>query len=824
MTASSNPSTFKPFSLPSSWIWSSEAIHTRRNGSLHDSAFEVRFFRKSFTLNEIPRRFVVAISADGRYDFFFNGRRVGRGPSKGDVRHQFFTTYDLTEWMHLGENVLAVRVVDYSPVKCYPPQLGAPASVMSFHGGLAFDGWLEGDTPQHIVGDESWRVWIDQSLEFVPDEEACKVVFGGFVGYFEKWHVENAELGWQEIGYNDQNWANATLLDTATRIEDHQDTNSQYGLLASLIKSCREGEPQHFADVFLPGGGEAPQSLQDWAQGKGELVCRAGESFTCILDAAKLQTGFPRLQVQGGAGASIRITYAEALRLPSHIDTPFSLRAEGDLSSVALGDFSENIIWSFDRRGTLVGFRDVILPDGRYFEFEPTHWRTFRYIKMEVTVAEKEIRVSPLTYRFYAYPLDFKTEIQTTRQADQKLWDISARTLQLCCHETFEDCPYYEQLQYSGDSLISSRLMLYLTGDGSLTRQALHHFDWSRTTEGITGCRYPSTMHTVIPSWSLHWISMVHDYVLFTGDRSLGKTFLPSIDLVLTWFRRHSDVDSLPSKLPNWNCVDWTPGWKRGQPPGSDTGVTCAIACQFVQALREVAALREWCAMDHAEELRNEAQKCGAAIERRFWHEEGGCYRDAETEEAASVLANAWAVCAGIVPKEKEARVAERLSQWSPGNVSYFGMFWVFRALRLLGQGQWWRNLNPWEKLLDTGLTTWPEDTAFWRSLCHAWSAHPLSEYLEGALGLRVEAPGWSEVTLSPNLGPLPSLKFCLCTPHGEMSGNVEKTEAGLRFEIAKPMGIRLRVTCGKASVVMEAPKEQLCVHLSADQEAVALS
>jgi hypothetical protein len=779
----------------------------RRNGSKHNSAFEVRFFRKTFTLEEKPRSFAAAISADGRYVLYFNGHRIGRGPAKGDVHHQFYETYDLTPWVRAGENILAVRVVDYSPVRCYPPLMGAPASVMTSHGGFAFDGRIEGTSPQRVVSDETWRVWTDESLEFAPDAEAP----GGFVGYFEKWHAQDAELGWQQLNYDHGKWAAATELYSTTLIEDVRDNASPYGLLPRVIKPCREGEPQTFAHVFLPGGGDAPPAMQEWAAGRGELVCRPGESVSCLLDAGRLETGFPQVKIRGGAGATVRITYAEALRLSANVDSPFSLHPEGNLASVALGRFSEDIVWSFDRRGTLGGLRDVILPDGRPIEFEPTHWRTFRYIQLEVTAGEKEIALSPLTYRFYAYPIDLQTTIDTTRDSDRKLWEISVRTLQLCCHETFEDCPYYEQLQYSGDSLITSRLLMYLTGDSAMTRQALHHFAWSITSEGVTCCRYPCTLlQVVIPSWSLHWITMVHDYVLFTGDRALGQTFLPIIDLVLGWFRRHGDADGLPGKLPYWNCVDWTPGWERGQPPGWKTGVTCAIACQFVNALREVATLREWCAAGHSAELREEARKCAEAIDRRFWNDEAGCYRDAETETPASILANAWAICAGVVPKAKEARVAKHLSSWSPANASYFGMFWVFRARRLLGQNEWWQHLAPWEKLLDTGLTTWPEDTSFWRSMCHAWSAHPIAEYIEGVLGLRIDAPGWNEVTLAPTLGALPQIDFRLCTPHGEMSGRVAKTDSGLRFDLTKPRGVALKLVFGAGSLAIDAGEERV--------------
>ncbi len=742
-------------------------------------------------MDDLQRRFRVAISADGRYSFSFNGQRIGRGPAKGDVRHQFYETYDLTEWLRPGKNVLAVRVIDYSAVECNPPLLGAPASVMVHKGGLVFEGWLEGTMTSCLVSDATWRVWTEKSLEFVPDETAP----GGFVGYFEKWHVRDAELGWEGIDYDDQSWAQATVLYPAERLEDRRDSVAPYGLMPAIVRPCYEGREQNFSAIFLPGGANASEDVRAWGTGRERLRCKPGQSFRAILDAGRLETGFPSLTLHGGTGARITLTYAEALRLSADVPSPFSLRPEGDLASVATDTPTGNTVWSFDRRGAVSGFRDVILADGRSCTFEPTHWRTFRYLMVDIEGGSEPIELEAMAFRPWTYPLEIISDVETYRRVDRKIWDISARTLQLCSHETFEDCPYYEQLQYAGDSLITSRLALYLTGNGDLTRQALYHFAWSLTPEGITTSRYPCTIAQVIPSWSLHWISMLHDYVLLSGDRAIARELLRVAESILSWFRSHADHGGLPSLLPFWNCVDWTPGWKRGQPPGWDAGATCVISCQYVQALREVSRLYQWCGDDgRGESLQREAHRLAGEVERRFWAAELGCYRDAETISTSSILANAWAVCAGIVPEEKKARVAERLLQWSPANVSYFGMFWVFRALRELQADRWWLHLRPWEKLVDSGLTTWPEDTAFWRSMCHAWSAHPIVEYIEGMVGLRVEAPGWSEVSLCPNLGLLDQTSFHLCTPLGELRGTLHREKTGFRFKIIKPLGMRLRI------------------------------
>ena len=45
------------------------------------------------------------------------------------------------------------------------------------------------------------------------------------------------------------------------------------------------------------------------------------------------------------------------------------------------------------------------------------------------------------------------------------------------------DCPYYEQLQYAGDTRIQALVSLYTAGDARLARNAIAQLNDSRTAE-----------------------------------------------------------------------------------------------------------------------------------------------------------------------------------------------------------------------------------------------------------------------------------------------------------------------------------------------------
>ena len=82
-------------------------------------------------------------------------------------------------------------------------------------------------------------------------------------------------------------------------------------------------------------------------------------------------------------------------------------------------------------------------------------------------------------------------------------------------HETYMDCPYWEQLQYIGDTRIQALISYTAFGDDRLARQALDAYDNSRIADGLSQARYPSALNQVIPTFSLYWIGMLHDFWLY---------------------------------------------------------------------------------------------------------------------------------------------------------------------------------------------------------------------------------------------------------------------------------------------------------------------
>mgnify|MGYP004524763561 FL=1 len=66
------------------------------------------------------------------------------------------------------------------------------------------------------------------------------------------------------------------------------------------------------------------------------------------------------------------------------------------------------------------------------------------------------------------YPLSLSGSYDFYDKTDNKLWDISVRTLKNCMTDTFNDCPYYEQLQYAMDTYLQIIYAAQITNDDRL--------------------------------------------------------------------------------------------------------------------------------------------------------------------------------------------------------------------------------------------------------------------------------------------------------------------------------------------------------------------
>ncbi len=739
--------------------WNARWI-TARGASPFD--YGVYHFRRTFDLAAKPASFVVHVTADNRYQLFVNGARVASGPARGDLNHWRFETVDVASHLRPGKNVLAAVVWNFGRY--------APESQLTDR--TAF--LLRGDTTAEQVVDtnEKWRSVRDAAYE--PLNYSHGEMRGYFVaGPAEKVDGASYPWGWETVDFDDSAWSPPEATPDDWRLygapRGLRDGPNRWMLVPREIPMMEE-RPERLAAVRESSGVTVPPNFPREA---APFTVSANTKARLLLDQSHLTTAFPELVVSGGRGASVRFGYAEALFVDAKQGND-----KGNRDEVA--------------GKTFVGYYDVFAPDGGARRlYRPLWWRTYRYVELTVETKDDPLTIEDLRGVFTGYPFEMRSKLDAGSDRLAKILDVGWRTARLCAHETYMDCPYYEQLQYAGDTRIQALVSYYAAGDGRLARNAISQLDDSRTAEGATMSRAPTRQQQYIPPFSLWWIGMVDDYWRYQDDPEFVRRMLPGVRAVLSFFARYQKPDGSLGALPWWNFVDWA--WRDGVPPAGPDGASAPLDLQLLLALDWAADLEGALGSKaQAAEFRASAGRLRETIRRSYWDSGRRLFADTPAKTEFSQHANALAVLARVVEGEEARGVVERtLGDRTLTQCTFYFRHYLHSAVNEVGEGDRYLGLlGEWDKMLAAGLTTWAESPDTPRSDCHAWSSSPNFELFRTVLGIDSAAPGFKRVLVRPYLGELTRVSGSIPHPAGEVAVRFARNGARLEGEVTLPAGV----------------------------------
>jgi hypothetical protein len=721
----------------------------------------VRYFRKHFHLTAKPSSLWVYVTADSRYRLWVNGHLVGRGPLKGTTEHYHYEVYELASFLQAGENVLAVEVRWFGD--------DAPASeVHARRPGLLVQG-PEGagiDTP------EGWRVLVDRAV--TPDKTPSIANADKFLNHWECVDAGVYPQDWWAPAYDDGRWD--AVVDAG---------------VADFPGTWGEAHPlRRLTPRDLPALIETPRRFHDVVRHTGELDVEAtseglhavrwslppGEGGELVLDAGHLTTGYPVFAFSGGKGREVRIIYGEcALQIDDRGGYRAPVKAvrddfdfgdvDGYRDTVRLSDVDP------DRDGVV---RDGFAHDP--FVYEPFHWRTFWFVRLEVSPGPDAFELSDAHYRFTTYPQTLKARVDSAIPDSDRMWEVSWRTLQLCAHETYEDCPYYEQLNYVADSRLQARCSLVLAGETRLPRHTIRIYRDSVRSDGLIHSRVPSVIPQVKPYFALIWILMVRDYWRWTGDRDFVRTTLNVVDSILWFFREHLKDDGFVGRLPFWHMVDKVDAWPRGTPPAVQAGASTYMTGLYAHALDTAVRLHIE-AGEPADAVRWQplAERVRTAVRDLAWSEEEGLFLEGpgRWDDPLSQHSQVMAILAGAATPVQTRRILTRLTtDETLIRMTFTQSFYLARALEMAGgYGAFASHLlEPWRDALAKHLTTWPEYPDPTRSDCHAWSSWIAADFVTSVLGVQPHTPGFGTIRIAPQIEVCNLVRGEAPTPHGPVS------------------------------------------------------
>ncbi|CAK7233770.1 hypothetical protein SBRCBS47491_008724 [Sporothrix bragantina] len=534
-------------SAEAQWIWVD---------NFDDAAASGQFvlFRKTFELDKnndvLPSTSTTPIplhvTADTRYRLFLNGKSVSFGPCKSYLQHWIYETVDIRPYLRPGRNVLAAMVLRYSST--HP---GCLSMVRSSVPGFLLATNI-GDLVIHT--DTSWKAKKNTSVQIAADSEWDPRFGPQFLGINERVDGRLTLTGWQSVDYNDTDWP-AAVKSSPTR--SNSPMLDPRRLFPREIPALTEDFGRF--DGVLPVPDES--TVNAWTKmlrGGNEDTCveiPAHTTLAVVVECEKLMTAFVDLECAFTSSGdvvtpSIELLYSECFEATMEDGKP---RTKADRTD--------------HKNGVLYGSRDVYIPHGHGLNhYSPFWWRTFRYVRLTISTASDPLYITSFTFRSTYFPLNVTTTITTSSSFITRLWDVSLHTLRSCMHETYEDCPYYEQNQFIMDSR-SQILFTYLVsrGEDRLARKTMQEFAASQRSDGLLETYFPNRGGSIsIPTFSLYWVLMVHDHMVYMGDEHLVRRYLGRVDNILNYFDDRIDpeyglVGAFDSD--SWPYVDWVQGW-----------------------------------------------------------------------------------------------------------------------------------------------------------------------------------------------------------------------------------------------------------------------
>ncbi|MFL5789576.1 MAG: alpha-L-rhamnosidase N-terminal domain-containing protein [Flavisolibacter sp.] len=721
------------------------------------NAYGVYLFRKKIDLKIKPSSFIIHVSADNRYKLYVNGKLVSLGPARGDIDHWNFETIDIASYLHTSNNVIAALVWNDGDYRA--------EFQISLRTGFILQG---NDSAEQIINtNASWKCIRDSSYRPTRLNLPTYYVAGPGELIDMHQHIKN----WLNDLYYDSLWKNAKQISRGTpknMVGPFTLTNG-WMLIPSSIPQM-ELKDQRLLQIRRSSGVTIPSPFP---AEKKSVTIPANTVATILLDQTFLTNAYPVLTFSKGKGAGVSISYAEAL---------FTKYPEkGNRNDI------EGKIF--------LGRKDSIVSDGsNNQQFVSLLWRTYRYVQIRITTQSDPFILEDFYGTFTGYPFQFNAKLGTENTEIRKMLDIGWRTARLCANETYMDCPYYEQLQYIGDSRIQGLVSLYNSGDDRLLRNALNLIDNSRQPEGLTESRHPSYTTQYIPTFSLWYIGMLHDYWMYGKDSNFIKNKLPGTRMVLNYFNSFQDTDGSLKDCPFWVFTDWVEkkDWIAGVGPIGKDGTSALLDLQLLWAYQLAADMENRIGLKELAIIyNNRADQLKNTIVKKYWVENRKLFADREEKDLFSQHANTLAILTGIISDPLMSGITNSLLQdttLAPASI-YF-KYYLHRALIKAGLGNDYLGwLDIWRKDIDMGLTTWAEisDVNAARSDCHAWGASPNIEFFRTVLGIDSYAPSFSEVTIEPHLGNIKNINGEIPHPKGKIVVNYKYINNKWDIQISLP-------------------------------------
>lgn len=335
------------------------------------------------------------------------------------------------------------------------------------------------------------------------------------------------------------------------------------------------------------------------------------------------------------------------------------------------------------------------------------------------------------------YPVE-RSKKHFDDELDQRIFDLCVRTLEFSMmEEHYVDTPWREQCFYSFDSRnqMLCGYRVFEGGNMDYAAAAINLIGKDDREDGLLSITYPSGGTLAIPSFSLHYFTVVREHLEAGGSKELAREVLPKLTSIAEAFIRQIKDGLLYSFEDScyWNFYDWSP-YNDENIGAIGSSPDLMINAMFITALENYRYICEAVSAEYpygelADTLRKNTRKA-------FFVPEAGLFTMRIGTEQYSELGNSVAVLAGLCDKDESLFIAEKMAGLQLEECSLSAKCFKYDAM-LKADEKYIDAVKDeirrsYKVMLDAGASSVWEvlegEKAFDNagSLCHGWSAIPV--------------------------------------------------------------------------------------------------
>lgn len=680
--------------LNANWIWTND----------ENKSDEYVQFRDSFIAIE-KSKCIINICSDSNYTLWVNNEIAAFGQYVSFPDKKFYDSIDISSFIKTGNNLVAILVWYYGDDSF---------TYVNDSAGLIY----EITNNNNIISSSGESTQCRIAKDYT--NHRCERITSqlGLNYEFDARYYDN----WNMVQYSNKSRFNNAItkrdinrnffVRPVESLALKERTKSEIISAGSFIysKKDRISECMQDSDIFQNKSFE-PLSLT--GDDYFEFSNKNNDGIFVLIDIGREEAGFLNLELEASEGVRIDIGFGEHI-IDNKVRTAIGTR-----------NFNVNYICSEGKQEFVNTFRRL----------------GCRYLQL--FVHSKKIKIKYIGIVPTDYPVKVN-EFKADNILQQKIYDVSLRTLLLCMHEHYEDCPWREQALYTMDSRNQMLFGYYAFSEYKFVRANLKLISFSQRDDKLLAITAPTTTDLAIPSFTLIYLAQMWEYIEFSGDCTLAEETYDILVSILKVFINKIKSNGLIDNFINdghWNFYEWTQGQDGGDEYKVNTSFDAPLNAFFSIALNSMAKISASInKIENADYYMKIKDKLNQSIFLNFYDDEKKIFKTfigGRPDNHYSELTNSLILYCGACQAEKEEFIEQTLMQKNNSLVKISISHSIFKYDALLKKekynGAIVREIEEvFGKMVEQKATTFWEtengesDFGGAGSLCHGWSAVPI--------------------------------------------------------------------------------------------------